>query len=124
MYGPEDNANLATVYGFRNHRDWRWTHGYVDNVAQALVQAIVNERATGRTYNVGEKITPTVAERLAYLPPNPNAPISDQKANFEQHVAYDTSRIREELGYREEIPEEEAMIGIAAAAIGTARPNS
>jgi nucleoside-diphosphate-sugar epimerase len=117
VYGPEDNGNLATVYGFRNYSAWRWTHGYVENVAHAVVQAIVNERAIGRIYNVGEEITPTVAERLAYLPPNPNAPILAHAENFSQYIAYDTTRIRTELGYTEEIPEREAMSRSAAASI-------
>ena len=123
VYGPEDNANLATVYGFRNHPDWRWTHAYVENVAQAVVQAVENDRASGRTYNLGEEITPTVAERLAYLPPNPNVPLSDPRANFAQNIAFDTSLIRAELNYREDIDEKESMIRIAAAATEASRPN-
>lgn len=124
VYGPEDNGNLATVYGFRNHPDWRWTHGYVENVAQAIVQAIVNDGALGQIYIVGEEITPTVAERLAYLPPNPNAAILDHEANFAQNIAYDTSLIRRELGYVEEIVERTAMERIAAASIDSAETNN
>jgi nucleoside-diphosphate-sugar epimerase len=113
VYGPGDNANLATVYGYRNHPGWRWTHGYVGNVAKAIAFAILDERASGRTYNVGEAITPTVAERLAYLPDRPSAPLLREKGNFAQNIAYDTSRIREELGYREAIDERAAMIETA-----------
>lgn len=29
-YGPGKNADLATVYAYRNHPNWRWTHGYVE----------------------------------------------------------------------------------------------
>jgi nucleoside-diphosphate-sugar epimerase len=43
---------------------WRWTHGYVGNVADAIVLAVVDERASGKTYNVGEAETPTLAVRL------------------------------------------------------------
>ena len=32
LYGAGDNADLATVYGFRSHPQWRWTHGYVENL--------------------------------------------------------------------------------------------
>ncbi|NIM98090.1 MAG: NAD-dependent dehydratase, partial [candidate division Zixibacteria bacterium] len=35
--------------------NWRWTKGYVENVAAAIVPAVVEERATGRIYNVGEQ---------------------------------------------------------------------
>ena len=109
VYGPEDNADLATVYGFRNHPQWRWTHGYVDNVAAAVVLAALHPAALGRIYNVGEEQTPTIAERLARLPES-SVPINaDPKFNFEQNIAYDTTRIREELGYEEVVNEEEAM---------------
>ena len=111
VYGPEDNANLETVYGFRGYPSWRWTHGYVDNVAQAIAQAVMDEKACGRTYNVGEEVTPTVAQRLQYLPERrPSAPEQEHGGNFAQDIAYDTSLIRQHLGYREEVSERAAMI--------------
>jgi len=109
VYGREDNADLATVYAFRNHPRWRWTHGYVENVAAAIVLAALHPQAAGRTYNVGEQHTPTMAERLAKLPPS-EIPINmDPKFNFGQDIAYDTTRIRAELGHRDVVPEDEAM---------------
>ncbi len=63
VYGRESNSDLATVYAFRDHPQWRWTHGYVENVAAAIVLAAVHPAAAGRTYNVGEEYTPTIAER-------------------------------------------------------------
>jgi nucleoside-diphosphate-sugar epimerase len=115
VYGPGDNGNLATVYGFRDHPGWHWTHGYVENVAAAIALAIVDERAAGQTYNVGEAFTPSVAQRLAYLPPNPDVATIHEAANFAQDIVYDTSRIRRELGYEEEIAERDAMYRVAAA---------
>lgn len=102
VYGPGNNADLGTVYQFRNHPDWRWTHGYVENVAHAIVLAAVDPRASGRIYNVGEEHTPTVAERLRALPES-NIPAAEMRANFAQDLAYDTTLIRKELGYREPI---------------------
>ena len=110
VYGPGENADLATVYGYRNHPNWRWTHGFVENVAAAIALAITSEHAKGRIYNVGEETTPTVRERLTYLPPRPGASVIEKEANFDQDVAYDTSRIRSELGYAETLPERQAMI--------------
>ena len=81
----------------------------MDNVAQAIALAIENGAASGRISNVGEKTTPTIAERLQYLPEKPDAPLFDQPANFSQHIVYDTYAIRRELSYREEIPERDAM---------------
>jgi len=109
VYGSEDNADLATVYGFRDHPQWRWTHGYVENVARAIVLAALSSAAVGRIYNVGEEYTPTIAERLAKLPPSSVPDNSNPKLNFQQDIAYDTSRIRAELGYAELVREDEAM---------------
>ena len=81
----------------------------MDNVAQAIALTIENEVASGRIYNVGEETTPTIAERLRYLPEKPDAPLFDQPANFSQDIVYDTNAIRRELNYREEIPERDAM---------------
>lgn len=109
VYGPGNNADLATVYQFRNHPSWRWTHGYVENVAEAIVLAATHPKAIGRIYNVGEEYTPTIAERLAQLPPSRISKDAEMHGNFEQDIAYDTTRIRRQLGYREIVPESEAM---------------
>jgi nucleoside-diphosphate-sugar epimerase len=109
VYGSGDNADLATIFSFRNHPQWRWTHGYVENVARAIVLAALSPAAGGRVYNVGEADTPTIAERLAILPPVPVAINTDPKLNFKQDIAYDTTRIRTELGYTELVAEDEAM---------------
>ncbi|HWA90710.1 MAG TPA: NAD-dependent epimerase/dehydratase family protein [Rhizomicrobium sp.] len=108
VYGPEDNANLATIYMAAAHPQWRWTHGHVDNVAAAIVLAATSEKAHRRVYNVGEETTPTTAERLACLPPPPH-PYPAPDFDFAQSIAYDTSRIRGELGYREIVDERAAM---------------
>jgi nucleoside-diphosphate-sugar epimerase len=109
VYGPGSNADLATIYQARDHPVWRWTHGYVENVAAAIVLAATNPLPAGRIYNVGEERTPTIAERLARLPASPIPALPAGKYNFEQDIAYDTSRIRRELGYSEPIPEEEGI---------------
>jgi nucleoside-diphosphate-sugar epimerase len=119
MYGPGDNADLGTVHQFRDHPQWRWTHGYVENVAHAIVVAALDARAAGRIYNVGEEYTPTIQERLQLLPAAAasSASIARFEANFAQDIVYDTSRIREELGYVELVSYEE---GIARSLASTA----
>lgn len=109
VYGPGSNADLATVYQFRRHPQWRWTHGYVENVAAAIVLAALHPAAAGRIYNVGEERTPTVGERLAALPPSEVTEDRSNSSNFQQDIAYDTSRIRRELGYREPVLYEEGL---------------
>jgi nucleoside-diphosphate-sugar epimerase len=109
VYGPGDNDDLATVYSFREHPQWRWTHGCVENVAAAIALATLHPAAKGRVYNVGEEYTPTIAERLAKLPASTIPSDRGSKFNFSQDIAYDTTRIRRELGYQEIVPEEAAL---------------
>ena len=109
VYGPGSNGDLATVYSFRRHPQWCWTHGYVENVAAAIVLAALHPSSAGKIYNVGEEYTPTIAERLTHLPPSSLPENTDGAFNFDQNVAYDTSRIRRELGYCEAVPEREGV---------------
>ncbi|MEP6769404.1 MAG: NAD-dependent epimerase/dehydratase family protein [Acidobacteriota bacterium] len=134
VYGPGDRKHRfgaawrriadrrpAILFG-RAHAAFRWTHGFVDDVAEAVVLAVTTERARGRTYNVGEETAPTMAERAeafgralawegrvvrldeARLPPHLAA-----AGNFDQPVSYDTSRIRRDLDWRELTPPEIAF---------------
>jgi nucleoside-diphosphate-sugar epimerase len=109
VYGPGNNADLATVYAFRHQPQWRWTHGYVENVAAAIVLAAGHPAASGGIYNVGEASTPTVGERIACLPPSSIPTDEGTKLNLAQDIAYDTSRIRTELGYAEHVSYEEGL---------------
>jgi nucleoside-diphosphate-sugar epimerase len=110
VYGPGSNEDLATIYRYRHHADWRWTHGFVENVAAAVALAAMHPAAAGRVYNIGEASTPTIGERLAGLPPSAIEPDLSSEFDFTQNIAYDTSRIRNELGYREIIPEHEGLL--------------
>jgi len=109
VYGAGGNADLATVYGFAARPQWKWTHGYVEDVAAAAVLAAHHPAAPGRTYNIGEATTPTVGERLAHLPPRPASPAPTAGYTFAQNMDYDTTPIRRELGYREPVAYEEGL---------------
>jgi nucleoside-diphosphate-sugar epimerase len=116
VYGPGGNADLATVRAFRHEPQWRWTHGYVENVAAAVALAAVHASPGSRVYNVGEAHTPTVRERLADLGDDlPPTPTSASIANFAQDIVYDTRRIRQELGYAEPVAYEEGIRRTVAA---------
>jgi len=54
----------------------------------AIVMAALHPAAAG-IYNVGEEVTPTMAERLAHLPPS-SVPVASTHFNFEHDIAYDT----------------------------------
>ncbi len=101
---------------------WRWTHGYVENVADAIVLAVKNGRAANRIYNVGEPDPLPWAEwvrsisrvagwssEIKEVPAGslPNNPMAG--ANPDQHLVVDTARIRQELGYEEKVSREEAL---------------
>jgi nucleoside-diphosphate-sugar epimerase len=101
---------------------WRWTHGYAEDVAAAIALAATNESSAGKVYNLGEQVTPTVAERVERLGrtagwtgkikviPDEDLPADLREPfNFHQDIAYETKRIREELGYRELVSEEEGL---------------
>lgn len=101
---------------------WRWTHGYVENVADAITLAVTSEQASGRIYNVGEPFTLTMAERIRkigevvgwhgniVLAPHGKLPQPLRWGiNTEQDIVVDSSRIREELGYKERIAPDEAF---------------
>jgi nucleoside-diphosphate-sugar epimerase len=109
VYGPGGNADLATIYGYRNRSGWRWTHGYVENVAAAVVLAALHPAAANRVYNVGEAYTPTVAERLKHLPSSSAAIAEAVGFDFRNDIAYDTTRIRKELSYVEPVSYEDGL---------------
>jgi nucleoside-diphosphate-sugar epimerase len=134
VYGPGDSR-----HGFFSHLKrmddgrpailldenlarWRWSHGYVENVATAITMAITDDRASGRIYNVGEESIPTTAERLrrlaklagwmgeiVALPRNALPEHLRDAYNYSQDLAYGTSRIRSELGYKEVVSVDEGL---------------
>ncbi len=48
-----DDGRPAILLG-EGMANWRWTHGYVEDVASAIALAVTDERDAGRVYNVGE----------------------------------------------------------------------
>ena len=109
VYGPGGNANLATIFGYRHQLGWRWTHGYVENVAAAIVLAALHPAAANRVYNVGEEYTPTMAERLKSLTSSTVPLVEAVGFDFRNDIAYDTARVRRELGYTEPVSYEEGL---------------
>jgi nucleoside-diphosphate-sugar epimerase len=94
----------------------------VENVAAAIALAAADDRAAGRVYNVGERESLTErewAERIAAaagwggrfvtLPAERMPPHLLIPGNTNQHWTIDTTRIREELGYHEPVPQIDAI---------------
>ncbi len=134
VYGPNDGQHR--LFEFLKRMDdqrpailldermaqWRWTRGYVENVAAAIAIAITNDRATGRIYNVGEAHTLPMIEwvraiahvadwhgEIVTLPADRVPPHLVPDIDVNQDLLIDTTRIREELGYHEPISVDEAL---------------
>ena len=134
VYGPADRLHRffpvlkriddgrSTIVMSERFAAWRGPKGFVDDVAAAVALAAVSDRAAGRVYNVGE---PEALSELEWARLVANAAgwrgqfvvVPDDRlpahlrvpAKWEQHWAADTTRIREELGYRERVSREEAV---------------
>jgi uncharacterized protein YbjT (DUF2867 family) len=100
---------------------WRWSRGYVANVAAAIVAALTDPLAAGRTYNVGEpdalpqatwlQRVAAVANLDTTVRTSPNAEQSDAPPfNWAYSMALDTRRIRTELKFAEEISHPQALV--------------
>jgi nucleoside-diphosphate-sugar epimerase len=134
VYGPGDYQHRLFAYVKRmddwrpavllgeGMASWRWTHGYVEDVASAIALAVTDERAAGRSYNVGEHYPPSWAGwvrgigdaagwdgEVVAVPDDRLPGHLDWGLDTRQHWVADTSRIRLELGYKETLPREEAL---------------
>lgn len=100
---------------------WRWTFGYVEDVAHAIVMAALDPRSGNRIYNVGEQTPLSQEERLqmvaraagwrgrVVLAPTGALP-EPLRMGIDpgNDIVVDSSRIRAELGYVEPTPLAEA----------------
>jgi nucleoside-diphosphate-sugar epimerase len=134
VYGPGDYLHRMFPYLKRMHdgRDfilleegqtgWRWTRGYAENMAAAIVLATTNDRAMGRIYNVGEETAFTEAGwvdeigraakwhgKVVTLQKQKMPGHLSMNLDWHQHLVADTGRIRRELGYVEPVPIAEAV---------------
>lgn len=106
----------------KDEAQWRWTHGYIENVVDAIVLATTDERAADRIYNVGEKDAMTRTEwvksignaagwngEILAVPKDELPEHLKSPTGYEHHLEVDTSRIRNELGYKERVSRNEAL---------------
>jgi nucleoside-diphosphate-sugar epimerase len=99
---------------------WQWSRGYVEDVATAIVRAVVDERAAGQVYNVAEPDGLTEADWVRRIGqavgwtgevvavPSGRRP-EKYPLDYRHHLVVDTTRIRRELGYRERVDPAEAL---------------
>src|SRR2546423_4018614 len=66
VFGPHDSQHRLRDYLQRMDAGkdiaisqakarWRWTRGYVEDIAAGLALAVIHSKASGRIYNIGEK---------------------------------------------------------------------
>jgi len=116
-----DDRRPAILFEER-HARWRGPRGYVENVAEAIALAATDDRAAGRIYNIAEAESPTELEwarriasaagwtgELIILPAARTPAHLMMPGNLDQHWTTDSTRIREELGYREPVAQDEAI---------------
>ncbi len=139
IYGPGDPQRRLRPYLSRM-RDggaeisidrakavWRWTRGYVEDVADAIALAVTDARAAGRVYNVGEEDALTEAQwvRAIGAASGWNGEVRavsrdelpaelSEPYDFTHDLEADTRRIRGELDYREQIGRAEGVRRAAA----------
>lgn len=124
MYGPDDWKRrfyplMHRMVVERPHillgetqANWRWTHAFVDNVANAVVMAAESGDVDTRIYNLGEQQTPTIEERVRQIamvfewngqvvvaPDHAIPQYMRVRDNLSQDLVYDSRKIRTELNY-------------------------
>jgi nucleoside-diphosphate-sugar epimerase len=114
VFGPGDQRLRDWIGAIVSMSDaqsrWRWTRGYVENVAGAIALAAVDERAAGKTYNVGDADTPAERAWVEMLGGRVNI-VKESPLPFDWRydLVTDTSAIRRDLGYVERVSREEAI---------------
>jgi nucleoside-diphosphate-sugar epimerase len=101
---------------------WRWSRGYVEDVAAAIALAAISPDATHRTYNVGEERALAEIEwvreigvaagwsgEIHAIPRDELPSSAEEPYDWRYHLFTDTSRIRQELGFREKFSQREAL---------------
>jgi nucleoside-diphosphate-sugar epimerase len=134
VYGPDDGQHRLLPYVKRmddgrpaillseEQATWRWSRGFVDDMAHGLSLATTDPRAAGRIYNIAEEDACSEAEwvrriadavgwtgKIVALPKEQLPEALREDGDFRHHLVSDTSRIHRELGYAEVTSRDEAL---------------
>jgi nucleoside-diphosphate-sugar epimerase len=128
VYGPGDYQHRVGTYLRQMdtgevvlgeaQAQWRWTRGYVDDMAHAIALA-ATQPVRSRVYNVGEATALTEREWVEAIARAvgwhgairivPQAEAPGPPYHWEHHLFADTQRIRTELGYSEILSRADAL---------------
>jgi nucleoside-diphosphate-sugar epimerase len=99
--------------------DWRWTRGYVENVACAVALAATSAETRDRVYNVGANRALTTVEWVNTIGRMTNwegriekvsaQQLSRSVGNTKQELVADTSRLAQDLNYQAPVPLHEGL---------------
>jgi nucleoside-diphosphate-sugar epimerase len=128
VYGPGDKQRRLLPYlrrmddgrpaiiVERGMMNWRWTRGYVENVAAAICTAAGDQNSAGSIYNVGEirgltefewisSIATEVGWKGRIVAVEPADLPEEMKSNlsWQHHLETDTSKIRKLTGFFEPV---------------------
>ncbi len=106
----------------RSQANFRFTHGYVEDVVKAIALAAINEKGRNEVFNIGELETPTFRERYNQIAQTFDFDLEIFEAdktditwfkeahdyNLDQHWILNSNKIREQLGFRETFGSEDA----------------
>jgi nucleoside-diphosphate-sugar epimerase len=129
VFGPGDRQHRLFPYLKRvndsrpyilldeNLAKWRTTRGYIENVAHAIVLAILNQQAKNEIYNVSDynfnelEWVKLIAESSGWngtieLVESGKIPLG---MKVEQSIDMSSEKIRRQLGYKEIVPLEEGL---------------
>ena len=134
VYGPRDYRHRLQTYLKRmddgrsaivleaNMATWQGSYGYVENVATAIALAVVSEQAAGHIYNIAEPDSLSEADfiraigqqagwqgRIVEIPSDQMPDTWQASINTAQHWIFDSTRIRQDLGFAEKISRAEGL---------------
>jgi nucleoside-diphosphate-sugar epimerase len=139
VYGPHDPQHRTRFY-LRRMLDgrpsivlgrslarWRWTRGFVGNIAAAIALAATDDRAAGEVFNLGEIEARTEKEWVQAIATAagwdgdirviPDRALPDHlhnDSNLSQSLVADTRRMRHHLGFAEPVDPDRGLAATVA----------
>jgi nucleoside-diphosphate-sugar epimerase len=132
VYGPGDHTRISPylkimddnqpIFLDEEKANWRFSRGYVEDIANGIVAAALDSRPDNRIYNIGETVAYTEKQwiqligtvagwknNLITLPKDKLPEHLREDLAWEQDLIIDTSLIRKELNYKTLFSSEEAF---------------